>query len=148
MVMDDATVVAGAAEPLLVLAVQIVSRDALAEGTVEPTRPPEDSLEATALQLLRRIMVDAESGSTWTPVLCDLRDNPDDPDMRAAVRFQLRKAMRRDQSLAAYVENLVPGTTLPDRSSADTSSRVVGDANIFLGTVSGNRMDTRPRPDR
>ncbi len=80
-------------------------RDAAVDATA-------DAAAGLGRRLLRRFLPSGTSSTAVAAAVQDVAGDPDDADLAAALRSQLRKALRADPALAADIAAMLPAGTV------------------------------------
>ncbi|MEU4697420.1 hypothetical protein [Nonomuraea dietziae] len=106
-----------------------------AYGGAVLARAQEDAADATVTwgrRILQRVFGTRETGDETPEVLQDLSEDPDDSDLQAALRVQLRKALMADPALAEDVRGMLQQAMGPT-----TNIMASGERSIAAHTISG-----------
>jgi len=102
----------------------------------EGARLPSDLDKAKALWLMLRQKVEQRPAAS--EAFQDVANSPEDPDARAALRFQLRKLLDSNQALAAELTSLLDSN--PERLSRGAGAVAQGAGGIAVGHVIGGDL--------
>jgi hypothetical protein len=106
-----------------------------AYGTAVLTRAEEAAADAT-VSLGQRILLRITGRGPRPEVegaVEDLAESPDDEDARAALRMQIKKALREDPELAADIAGLLPLAT-----ARNVRIKASGPRSVAAHTIRGN----------
>lgn len=70
----------------------------------------------------------------------DLANNPDDQDLQAALRVQLKKLLEQDEELFREIEQILAEDTPDGTSGTQIVQNVTGNQNLVIGQMMGGKV--------
>lgn len=79
-----------------------------------------------------------ESKDAAKEVIADIVVNPEDEDLRATLRVQLKKILEQDENLAKAIDQILHEASEPKSSDTQVKQIATGNQNQLIGNMSGN----------
>ena len=125
LVDSELAVLAGQVSPYVTAAVAAYGGAVLAKANDQAA----DATVGLGRQILQRIFSKRAAGEVPKPVV-DLAADPGDPDLQAALRVAIRKALAEDEGLAAELRSMLAG-------AAAVRVTASGERSIAAHTITG-----------
>ena len=90
-----------------------------------------------AQSIWKKLRPKADSHKRLAEALADLASNPDDQDMQAQLRVQLKKLLSNDEVLTREIANILNEDAPDGTPGLQIIQNVTGDRNQIIGNISG-----------
>jgi hypothetical protein len=95
---------------------------------------------AKAQAIWEKLEPKAAAKESAKEAVIDVANNPDDQDLQAALRVQLKKLLEQDQDLFKAIEQILKEDTPDGTSGTQIVQTVTGHKNIIIGTMKGGNI--------